>query len=196
MVLTKQNLFDDYFFEIASDYKEHHQFMLDNFSKIYDETIDFFLDELLSEKEKENTKRLSNHLKSAYRLRLYILKNDKRIGWFSGKQEGENIFFMSNTGILKEYQNKGIYKALLPKILEIIRTEGFQAVCSKHRATNNQVIVPKLKAGFMISGIEINDVYGLLITLTFYFNEARRKLIEYRVGQTRPNNEIKKLLKL
>ncbi|MBK6772549.1 MAG: hypothetical protein IPG78_10565 [Ignavibacteria bacterium] len=49
------------------------------------------------------------------------------------------------TAIFKQHQNKGIYKSLLPKVLDILKEKGFQKVYSRHSATNNQIIIPKLK---------------------------------------------------
>ncbi len=66
---------------------------------------------------------------------------------------------------------------MLPKILQILKKQGFQKVTSRHSVTNNNVIVPKLKAGFVITGFEISEVFGLLIILTYYFNDTRRKLV-------------------
>jgi hypothetical protein len=58
------------------------------------------------------------------------------------------------------------------------------------------VIVPKLKAGFVISGFEVSDIFGILIHLTYYFNEIRRKVIDFRVGQLVPDEQIRQLLGL
>jgi hypothetical protein len=103
---------------------------------------------------------------------------------------------MIQTAIFQEHQNKGIYKALLPIILEILKEKGFQKVFSRHKATNNQVIIPKLRQGFMITAFEVIDIFGVLIHLTYYFNENRQKLINYRVGQLKPDALLKEALSL
>ena len=103
---------------------------------------------------------------------------------------------MINTGISPAHQNKGIYKHLLPKILDILRNKGFQKVYSRHKATNNQIIIPKLREGFVITNFEISEKFGVLIHLTYFFNNKRRNLMEYRVGQIRPDKELRKALSL
>ena len=94
---------------------------------------------------------------------------------------------MLNTGILKEHQGKGIYSALLPVIIERVRSQGFQTIKSRHNATNNQVIIPKLKAGFVITGLELSDGFGTLVTLTYFMNEKRREVMDMRSGLKKPN---------
>ena len=101
---------------------------------------------------------------------------------------------MVSTGILKEHRRRGIYAALLPVVLERVRTKGFQVVTSRHNLTNNAVIIPKLKAGFVISGFEVNDMYGSLVHLSYFFNPTRRKVLDVRVGQAAPDEEVQALL--
>ena len=103
---------------------------------------------------------------------------------------------MINTGILPPHQGKGIYSALLPLLLEGLRQEGFQIVYSRHIASNNQVLVPKFKAGFVITGFEISDAFGLLVHLSYYFNPLRRKIMDVRTGRAMPDDEVKQHLAL
>ena len=89
---------------------------------------------------------------------------------------------------------EGYLLALLPRILGALQHEGFQIVYSRHVATNNQVLVPKLKAGFVITGIEVSDVFGVLVHLSYFFNPLRRKVLDVRVGQARPDAEVKQYM--
>lgn len=73
---------------------------------------------------------------------------------------------MTNTGILEEHRRRGLYTALLPVVLNQLRQKGFQIVFSRHTLTNNAVIIPKLKAGFVISGFEVDDRFGTLVQLS------------------------------
>ena len=136
-----------------------------------------------SDMEKQRLEPLRERLASAYALRLGIFREDTFVGWHLGLQVAPSNFMMVSTGILEEHRRKGIYTALLPLILERVRAEGFQVVSSRHNLTNNAVIIPKLKAGFIISGFEISDMYGTLAQLSYFFNAARRKMMDVRVGQ-------------
>ncbi len=190
------SLFDNYRIEIADNMKEFATFFAANRPKIFNEDIDLNLAAILSEQEQQNRNELQKNLGTPYVLRFYILHNEERIGWFLGKQTDEETFYMTNTCVFANHQNKGIYKALLPKVLEILKGKGFQKVYSRHKATNNQVIIPKLRQGFFITNFEVSDVFGVLIHLTYYFNETRRKAIEYRVGHLQPNENLSKALSL
>ena len=101
---------------------------------------------------------------------------------------------MSNTGIFKEHQGKRIYTAFLPKLLELLKEKGFQKIVSRHHASNNSILVPKLKAGFQITGFEIDERFGVFVTLAYIFNQQRLNLYKYRTGAIRPDDEIMKYL--
>ena len=83
---------------------------------------------------------------------------------------------------------------MLPWILDAVQREGFQIVHSRHVATNNQILVAKLKAGFVITAIEVSDVFGVLVHLSYFFNPLRRKVLDVRVGQARPDAEVKRYM--
>jgi GNAT superfamily N-acetyltransferase len=103
---------------------------------------------------------------------------------------------MCNSAVLPIFRRKGIYSALLKKCLQVTREEGFQLIYSKHSATNNAVIIPKLKEGFIISKMELDDKFGVLIHLHYYMNSTRKKIMHYRSGQIKPDEEIKSIFKL
>ena len=189
-------LFHNYFIQSANDFQEFDDFIAKNKSIVFSDTIDTNLSILLTNKEKISRSELAKNAGTPYKLRLYILNNSEIVGWFYGEQKDSETFQMIQTAIFQEHQNKGIYKALLPIILEILKEKGFQKVFSRHKATNNQVIVPKLKRGFMITAFEVIDIFGVLIHLTYYFNENRQKLINYRVGQLKPDALLKEALSL
>jgi hypothetical protein len=62
--------------------------------------------------------------------------------------------------------------------------------------TNNDVIIPKLKAGFLITSFELSDTFGSLVHLTYYPSPLRRKVQVYRAGDLFPDEEIRKALGL
>lgn len=137
---------------------------------------------------------LRSDIAGAYRLHLGIFYRDQFVGWHFGQQLEPDTFYMTNTGILAAHRGRGLYTALLPIALEQLKQKGFQIVFSRHTATNNAVIVPKLKAGFVITGLEVDDRFGTLVQLSYYFNPLRRKLLDMRVGQCRPDDGTRDLL--
>ena len=100
---------------------------------------------------------------------------------------------MVNTGLLEAHRGKGIYSKLLPIIIERVKREGFQIVYGRHRANNNAVLIPKLKAGFVITSFEVSDLFGVLVHLSYFFNESRRKGYDFRVGSKIGADEMKRL---
>jgi len=183
-------IFDDYYLETATDQEAFNAFFMVNSPYVFGVTSSFSYQQTLSEMEIEKLEKLTANLANCYRLFFYLKKGEEKIGWFKGEQKDKDCFSMSNTGIFPEHQGKGIYKAMLPKVLELLQEAGFQRVISYHQATNNSIIIPKLKAGFLITGFELSDEYGLLIKLTYYFNETRRKAIDYRVGRQKLDNTL------
>jgi hypothetical protein len=70
-------------------------------------------------------------------------------------------------------------------VLEYARSLGYQLVTSKHYASNNSVLIPKLKAGFIITGMALDDKYGLMVHLTKYLHPEREAIAIRRIGETR-----------
>ena len=161
---------------------------------IFETMLEFDVQQALSIEEKTASARLRERMGTPFRLNIGIYHNQEFIGWSFGRQEDSEKYYMVNTGILPQHQGKGIYSALLPWILDALQRGGFQIVYSRHIATNNQILVAKLKAGFVITAIEVSDVFGVLVHLSYFFNPLRRKVLDVRVGQARPDAEVKRYM--
>lgn len=147
----------------------------------------------LTDQEHEGIRELRRNLGQTYELRLGVFKGKEPIGWTYGMQVGDDTFRMVTSGIRPEYQRHGIYSSLLPALAEHLKAKGFQIIFSRHYATDNQVIIPKLRFGFLISGFELTDEYGLLLRLSYFFNETRRKIMHVRSGFQQPDAQIRRL---
>lgn len=153
--------------------------------------------DLLDDTELEKMQALDQRMGTPYRLHLGVFdKNNKFVGWSWGIQESSSTFYMVNSGVLEECRRKGIYSALVKRCVETVSGNGFQLIYSRHCSTNNNVIIPKLKAGFVISKMEMDDRFGVLIHLHFYTNKDRLRIMHYRSGQLRPDQKLKQLFKL
>jgi GNAT superfamily N-acetyltransferase len=164
--------------------------------RVFADTLSYDPRTIWTQEEKDALAQLRKRMGAVFELVLGVYRGEELVGWTMGWQEDAATYKMVNTGLLPEHQGKGIYKALLPRVLDVLRQEGFQVVVSYHCVTNNAVIVPKLRAGFIISGFEVSDRFGLIVRLAYYFNETRRRIIDVRVGQSRPDAEIKRILGL
>ena len=152
--------------------------------------------EALDKSEKTVLEPLFESFGEQWRLNLAIYDEDRLIGWSWGRQEAPDRFYMVNSGLVEEYRGRGIYTALLPVILDRVSEKGFQVVCSRHTATNNAVLIPKLRAGFVITGMELSDTFGTLVCLSYFFNPLRRKALDFRSGQERLDAELEPLFNL
>ena len=88
---------------------------------------------------------------------------------------------MSVTALAPAWRRRGVYGAFLGALLDACETAGFLEVVSRHHADNNAVLVPKLRAGFVIGGFEMSARHGLLVTLTYRFSQRARALYSRRV---------------
>ncbi len=146
-------------------------------TSIFEDDHSYVLRDLLDDFELNNIRGLRKSLGSPYKLYLGLFdKNDDLVGWNWGFQENSTTFYMCNSAILPNHRRKGLYSSLLARCLDILSDKGFQLVYSRHCATNNAVIIPKLKTGFTISKMEIDDSFGVLIHLHFYTNKNRRRI--------------------
>lgn len=143
-----------------------------------------------SDTEQAAISSLANNLARRFTLGFGLFHGDTFVGWHFGQQVLAGKFKMTSTGILKEHRRRGLYSALIPVVLETVQKEDFQVIYSRHNLTNNAVIIPKLKAGFVISGFEVEDRYGALVQLSYFFNPLRRKVLDVRVGQSAPDDEV------
>ena len=114
---------------------------------------------------------------------LFFNELNVPIGWMFGESQDQSTFYMRNTAILKEYQNKGIYTAFLKEFLEYIKYIGYEKVASHHLGTNRAVLIPKLKLGFDICGLELHETIGANVKLVHIFHEDRKSVYYHKYGK-------------
>lgn len=166
-------------------------------SEFFENTLTVSSMQAMTEAEKENfgERREAFGKRIEFHLGLY---NDKGelVGWSSSFQSQVNELYMMNSVVAPEYRRQGHYTKMVERTLSFAREQGFQTVSSNHTATNNAVIVPKLKLGFKISGLLLDDAFGTLVKLVYHLNDTRAQAMEFRSGQKSPSANLKKLLGL
>ncbi len=153
--------------------------------KLFSENNDIDYANYWTEEETEKFKTLQSMCKTEVRSYLLCKHNNEVIGWSFGFQKDAEDFYMVNSAVLPEYRNIGVYKKLLNMMIEKAKDDGFQIVSSIHHASNNAILIPKLKVGFKIVGMKLNPRFGTLLELHFYTNEKVRKVLDYRTGYTK-----------
>jgi hypothetical protein len=163
----------------------------------FEDTHSYDLQDILNDSERQQIKQLGLALGAPYKLYLGVFdKKSEFVGWSWGFQENAGTYYMVNSAVLKEHRRRGLYGLLVQRSIETLSQKGFQLIYSRHCTTNNAVIIPKLKAGFIISKMEIDDKFGVLIHLHFYTNLKRRQIMDYRSGQSKPSARTKEVFKI
>lgn len=160
-----------------TDNLEFYQFMRKNFSKAFPKAASqyHFNVQETSEQRKLHRVRLFNDYGKAHHDHLIFYDRDhKPMGWFCGESEDSQTYYMRNTGIFKQHQGQGLYSKFLPQILAYLKYLGYERVSSHHHGDNPQVLIPKLKAGFIIAGMECHENWGTLIKLVRHLYKDRR----------------------
>ncbi len=152
--------------------------------------------DILSDSEKFKLKSINENFKQPYLYHSLLFYNDQLAGWMWGYQDSRESFYMVNSAVLPEHRGRGLYSQLLEVAMKELIEKGFQRIWSRHNITNNAIIIPKLKRGFLITGTELSDVFGTLVHLTYFTNKLRRKVMDFRSGDLRPDNELKKAFRL
>jgi len=185
---TIKVLNDDDFFPLFNSQKDN----------VFGEDFSCYPRDYYSDNDKEKLAKLKKRMSTdllTFNLAVFDEANHF-VGWSFGFQENQTTFYMCNSGVLKEHRKKGIYSYLLELIIEQCKEEGFQIIYSRHNATNNSILIPKLKAGFVISKFELCDVFGALVHIRYDLHPIRKKIMDVRSGQKAPDQEIKKIMKL
>ncbi|MCB0386997.1 MAG: GNAT family N-acetyltransferase, partial [Bdellovibrionales bacterium] len=104
---------------------------------------------LMNEEERSHRDRLSRNLGEPVQIALGAYLEDQLVGWSISKQSSGERIHTKISAVLPEHRGKGIYTKMTRELLRIAKEKGFQRVSSTHGMTNNAVLVPKLKLGFV-----------------------------------------------
>ena len=144
---------------------------------------------LLSATEKDQIAGLRHNLAGALNLYFLLYDGEQPIGWHFGFQRSDLEYFMANTGLLPAYQGRGIYSAFLKYLTANLVGQGFQYLTSIHHCDNNAVLIPKLKAGFLIQALGfliqpmlLESNYGSMIQLIYPAKPLYREAFNSRLG--------------
>lgn len=143
------------------------------------------LEDFYSADERARLDGLKQHYHKGIELCLLAYDGERLIGWLIGNQDGPDSFYMRNAAVYPEYRRRGVYGAMLRQVMDKAVSLGFQRIWSRHLASNNAVIIPKLKAGFVFSAMEISEKYGIMVQLSFFPNPRRHEAMRYRTGEVK-----------
>lgn len=129
-----------------------------------------------------------NRLKERYQVlhhEWFIFKDPsgRPVGWHMGEAEDHATFYMRNTGVLPEHQNKGLYRAFVPAFVKYLAELGYERISSQHKATNRRILITKLRQGFNVAGLELTENWGPLVKLVYLVAPDRRDSFGKQYGE-------------
>lgn len=128
----------------------------------------------LPDQQRPRTKLLREvHSRLHHEYILFYNKAGEPIGWSYGLMHDAITFFMSWSAILPAYRRLGIYTAFLQRFLPYLQALGYERVTSNHMVTNRPVLIAKLKAGFHVTAVSLNERFGAQVQLTYFFDPDR-----------------------
>lgn len=96
-------------------------------------------------------------------------------GWSYGQMRDSETFFMSNTAILPTFRRRGLYSAFLERLIAYLGAVGYERIVSNHQPNNRAVLIAKLKAGFSVSAVNLDERWGAQVELMYHVHEDRRR---------------------
>jgi len=173
--------------------KDFFEFFRKHRSDIFEADFDFDIEGILSNEEKEKIRENWKFMQPQ-RYHLVAKCEGKIIAWSFGMQKTQEDFYMINSAVFPEHRRQGIYTEMMQKGMEKATEMGFQRIYSRHKMSNNEILIAKLKFGFVITAFEVNPRFGNLIVLSYYTNKRRRELLDVRIGRRRMDKEDMKLI--
>jgi GNAT superfamily N-acetyltransferase len=119
-----------------------------------------------------------------------VLGGDRQVALFSGGQRDDTTWMMTHAQVHPDERGKGIYSAIVRLIIAYTGELGFEQIVSQHSPSNNGVIIPKLRAGFMITALEVDPAHGTSVVLSYFHDPAQRAAFGFRAGDASLTPEL------
>ena len=129
---------------------------------------------------------LRQSLPKAERIRIGAFAGERLVGYSQGWFEPGGNFYIGSSAVDRDLRRQGVYTRLLTAIEQAVRERGGITISSQHVATNNAVLIAKLKLGYVIAGTEYVDAMGLLVRLVLHLTVERAALFAARTGMLAP----------
>lgn len=113
--------------------------------------------------------------------RLLFESDGEVVGGYWGQQETWGRYYMTVSVFRPDWRGRGLYTALLPRVVAAAAASGFREIYSRHRADNNAILVPKLRAGFAIAAFEVTPRWGLTVHLRRYLVDGLTLVHGHRI---------------
>ena len=145
-----------------------------------------YLKELIGPEAAERHAALRQSLPKAERIRIGAFDGERLVGYSQGWFEPGGNFYIGSSAVDPDHRRQGVYTRLLNAVEQAVRERGGISISSQHVATNNAVLIAKLKLGYVIAGTEFSDAMGLLVRLVLQLTVERAALFAARTGMLAP----------
>lgn len=125
-----------------------------------------------------------------FELRVGIWQGAELVAWTFAAEESRSALMMHTSGVEPAHRRLGLYTALLRHLVVRAHEEGYERVTSLHSASNQPILIAKLKEGFVVSGLQMNVEVGLVVRLELPLHALGRAAFDTRSGWLPPSPEI------
>ncbi|MEP7102783.1 MAG: GNAT family N-acetyltransferase [Burkholderiales bacterium] len=144
-----------------------------------------YMDALIGAEARARFDALHESLPQPRRIRIGAFDGERLVGCSSGWFESGS-FYIGLSAVDPAYRRGGLYTRMLCAVEHAVRELGGLSISSHHVATNNAVLIAKLKLGYAITGTEYDEQMGLLVSLKLHLAPGRRALFAERTGTLVP----------
>ena len=89
------------------------------------------------------------------------------------------------------HDRQGVYRAIIELHLAYTGGAGLRPAVSDHAPGNNPILIAKLRAGFRILGLELDDAaHGVSVRLVYFHNPDHLAAYEFRMGDASLNPRL------
>ena len=114
--------------------------------------------------------------------RWLVCDGDRVVAVYRGEQLDGHTYATAHASVHLDYRRRGIYRALIERVLAMTRELGFASVISNHAPSNNPAIIAKLSLGFRIDRLELAALHGPCLWLRYYHDPDELAAYEFRNG--------------
>jgi GNAT superfamily N-acetyltransferase len=118
----------------------------------------------------------------AQQVRIGAYAGDVLIGWSHAFNLQGGVMYVGSSAVEPEFRRQGVYTRLVGAMEEEARALGCFQIESHHRTGNADVLIAKLKLGYLVVGTEFTVNMGVLVKLSKQLEPSRHAVFAARSG--------------
>lgn len=123
-------------------------------------------------------------------LRVGIWRDEELVAWSYCRAESPHTLYMMSSGVEAAHRRRGLYTSLLRHVTSRARGLGFEHLKSSHSASNQPILIAKLREGWLVTGTRMHLGIGLLVLLEKPLYPLLEEVFHVRSGWRPPSSEI------